>query len=44
MKKTLILATLLGPCALAHADAVDKLRDFVREVKTGKATDRKSVV
>ena len=43
MKKTLILATLLVSCALAHADAVDKLREFVREVKTGKATFTQTV-
>ena len=43
MKKTLILATLLAACALAHADAVDKLREFVRDVKTGKATFTQTV-
>ena len=43
MKKTLILATLLVSCALAHADAVDKLREFVRDVKTGKATFTQTV-
>jgi outer membrane lipoprotein carrier protein len=34
-----ILATmgLLAACAVAHADGVDTLRDFVRDVKSGKA-------
>jgi outer membrane lipoprotein carrier protein len=36
--KRLLTVLLLGAAAIAaHADAVDTLRDFVRDVKTGKA-------
>ncbi len=37
MKKALIAATLGFVSLLAHADAVDTLKDFIREVKTGRA-------
>jgi outer membrane lipoprotein carrier protein len=38
MFKHALAATLLASVPLAHADAVDTLREFVREVKTGQAT------
>jgi len=37
MKNTLIAATLGFVSLLAHADAVDTLKDFIRDVKTGRA-------
>ncbi|MBC7730599.1 MAG: outer membrane lipoprotein chaperone LolA [Bacteriovorax sp.] len=37
MKKALIAATLGFVSLLAHADAVDTLKDFIRDVKTGRA-------
>lgn len=37
MKKLLLACALLGAAWSAHADAVDTLREFVRDVKTGKA-------
>jgi outer membrane lipoprotein carrier protein len=38
MLKQVLLSTLLAFAAGAHADAVDTLREFVREVKTGQAS------
>ena len=37
MKKALIAAVLGFAALLAHADAVDTLKDFIRDVKTGRA-------
>ena len=37
MRRTLAAALLLVAAFAAHADAVDTLREFVRDVKTGKA-------
>ena len=37
MKRSLAAACLFVCAAAAHADAVDTLRDFVRDVKTGRA-------
>ncbi len=37
MRSALALTLLLAAAATAQADAVDTLRDFVRDVKTGKA-------
>jgi outer membrane lipoprotein carrier protein len=37
MKKLLLACVLLGAAWAARADAVDSLREFVRDVKTGKA-------
>jgi outer membrane lipoprotein carrier protein len=37
MKKLLLACVLFGAALSARADAVDTLREFVREVKTGKA-------
>lgn len=42
MKRQLIALTLLLS-GVAHADAVDALRDFAREVKTGKASFTQTV-
>ncbi|MFO1272464.1 MAG: outer membrane lipoprotein chaperone LolA [Rubrivivax sp.] len=42
MRRLLAAAALLFAAA-AHADAVDTLRDFVREVKTGRATFTQTV-
>ena len=42
MKLLPTLALLLA-CGLAHADAVDTLRDFVKDVKTGRATFTQTV-
>ncbi len=42
MKKLLILWTLCA-AGLAHADAVDALRDFARDVKSGKAAFTQTV-
>ncbi|MCE4557675.1 outer membrane lipoprotein chaperone LolA [Roseateles cellulosilyticus] len=42
MKKLLIALTLLSS-GLAHADAVDALRDFARDVKSGKANFTQTV-
>jgi outer membrane lipoprotein carrier protein len=41
--KTLLFALLLGLCSAAHADAVDALREFVREVKSGRASFTQTV-
>jgi len=42
--KSLISAVLLGLAAMAaHADSVDTLREFVRDVKTGKAAFTQTV-
>lgn len=38
MLKHVLAATMLAFVSLARADAVDTLREFVREVKTGQAT------
>ena len=37
MKKALTTAVLAFASLLAHADAVDTLKDFIRDVKTGRA-------
>ncbi|HEU4650322.1 MAG TPA: outer membrane lipoprotein chaperone LolA [Croceibacterium sp.] len=37
MKKTFALLALVFGASVAHADAVDALKEFVREVKTGSA-------
>ena len=37
MKKLLAALCLMGASIMAHADAVDTLRDFIRDVKTGRA-------
>jgi outer membrane lipoprotein carrier protein len=37
MKKTLTTAVLAFASLLAHADAVDTLKEFIRDVKTGRA-------
>ena len=41
--KSLLLAVLLALTGAARADAVDTLKDFVREVKTGSATFTQTV-
>ena len=38
MRKFLTVALLSAACATAQADAVDTLREFVRDVKTGQST------
>jgi outer membrane lipoprotein carrier protein len=38
-----LTAVLWTACATVHADAVDTLRDFVRDVKTGQATFTQTV-
>ena len=38
MRKFLTVALLAAACATAQADAVDTLREFVRDVKTGQST------
>jgi len=43
MKKLLLSATLALAAGLAHADAVDTLREFVRDVKTGRANFTQTV-
>ena len=43
MKKLLLSLTLLVAGAAAHADAVDALRDFAHEVKSGKANFTQTV-
>ncbi|OYV00803.1 MAG: outer membrane lipoprotein carrier protein LolA [Burkholderiales bacterium PBB5] len=43
MKTWLLAAVLLGAAAVARADAVDTLRDFGREVKTGRASFTQTV-
>jgi len=43
MKTWLLAAALLGAAAVARADAVDTLRDFGREVKTGRASFTQTV-
>jgi outer membrane lipoprotein carrier protein len=44
MKSLLLSLTLaLGAASSAHADAVDTLRDFVRDVKTGRANFTQTV-
>ena len=44
MKSLLLsLALALGAASSAHADAVDTLRDFVRDVKTGRANFTQTV-
>ena len=42
MKKLLLSLTLLT-ASVAHADAVDALRDFARDVKSGKANFTQTV-
>ena len=37
MNKLLAALCLMGASIVAHADAVDTLRDFIRDVKTGRA-------
>ena len=37
MNKLLAALCLMGASIMAHADAVDTLRDFIRDVKTGRA-------
>ena len=37
MKKSLIAALFMLASAVAHADGVDTLRDFIRDVRTGRA-------
>ncbi len=39
----LMTAALLAACAAAHADAVDTLREFVRDVKSGQAAFTQTV-
>ncbi len=39
----LMIAALLAACTAAHADAVDTLRDFVRDVKSGQAAFTQTV-
>jgi outer membrane lipoprotein carrier protein len=41
--RSALAITLLLAAGAAHADAVDTLRDFVRDVKTGKATFTQTV-
>ena len=43
MKSLLLSLTLAFAAAAAHADAVDALRDFVRDVKTGRANFTQTV-
>jgi outer membrane lipoprotein carrier protein len=43
MKKHLLAAALAVLAGAAQADAVDQLRDFVREVKSGKAAFTQTV-
>lgn len=43
MKKTLLLAAALLLSTAARADAVDTLREFVRDVKSGRATFTQTV-
>ena len=43
MRRTLAAALLIVAAATAHADAVDTLREFVRDVKTGKAAFTQTV-
>ena len=38
MRQFLMVALLAAACATAQADAVDTLREFVRDVKTGQST------
>ena len=38
MRKLLMVALLAAACATAQADAVDTLREFVRDVKSGQST------
>ena len=38
MRKFLMVALLAAACATAQADAVDTLREFVRDVKSGQST------
>lgn len=37
MRRLIALAALASACVTAHADAVDTLKSFVREVRTGRA-------
>ncbi len=41
--RSFIATALLALCTVAHADAVDTLREFVRDVKTGRATFTQTV-
>ena len=41
--RALLTAVLLAMTGLAHADAVDTLKEFVRDVKTGAATFTQTV-
>lgn len=43
LKKVVLLSALLGLSALARADAVEALKDFVREVKSGRANFSQTV-
>jgi outer membrane lipoprotein carrier protein len=43
MRRILAAAWLLGAAFAAHADAVDTLREFVRDVKTGRANFAQTV-
>jgi len=43
MRRRACLAVLLLAAGLAHADAVDTLREFVRDVKTGRAAFTQTV-
>ena len=43
MKRTLLSLTLLVVAGVVHADAVDALRDFGRDVKSGKANFTQTV-
>lgn len=43
MKRSLLLAALLLSTGLARADAVEALKDFVREVKSGRANFSQTV-
>jgi len=43
MKTTAIAFALFAACAAAHADAVDTLREFVRDVKSGQAAFTQTV-
>ena len=43
MKTAALAIALLAACAAAHADAVDTLREFVRDVKSGQAAFTQTV-
>jgi outer membrane lipoprotein carrier protein len=43
MKKTIAAALLMFAAAAAHADAVDTLKEFVRDVRTGRAAFTQTV-